>query len=420
MGLELNNSIPLDVCLQADRKVVLPAANHILAEITSQPTKRNRLSKALRATAETLMTNLFVGWAKGKWLAYSRNKNTFHNARNKRLGISGYHMVHIADFLTRHGYIEHVNGVKNRETGWGRQSRMKATPRLVALFGFQEGDLPILTKAADPIVLRDKEKHPRDFPLSPQAKALIKDVEAVNLHLDRALVTLELTPEQRTALARRMKGSGWEHFTLIGTRLYRVFNGDFVHGGRWYGHWLQSIPKEYRRYARIDGEPVCELDYSGLHIRMLYDLEEQPLCEGDVYAIPGYTAPKKRKAVKVLLQASINAPTEDAGLRGAQCSARATGTSLSLKTVRELHGALSEKHAPIRKYFMSGAGRWLQYLDSLLALGIMKGLRSQGIVAIPIHDSFIVQDKHREDLRKVMKNVYCDHFGRKPDIDDKY
>jgi hypothetical protein len=40
----------------------------------------------------------------------------------------------------------------------------------------------------------------------------------------------------------------------------------------WDAASAQNLPKRERQLIRIDGEPATELDYAGLHIRMLHHL----------------------------------------------------------------------------------------------------------------------------------------------------
>jgi len=51
----------------------------------------------------------------------------------------------------------------------------------------------------------------------------------------------------------------------------RVFNrGSFDQGGRFYGGWWQRCPKEWRARIFINDEPTTEIDYTGLHLVLLY------------------------------------------------------------------------------------------------------------------------------------------------------
>jgi hypothetical protein len=48
---------------------------------------------------------------------------------------------------------------------------------------------------------------------------------------------------------------------------------------------------------------------------------------------------------------------------------------------------------------------------------VINNLMEKGIVALPIHDSFIVIDGEEEALIDEMNKCYLDMFGFKPEID---
>ena len=94
-------------------------------------------------------------------------------------------------------------------------------------------------------------------------------------------------------------------------RVYRVFsNENWKHGGRIYGAWWHGCPKELRKYITIDGEPVVELDFSSIHVLLLYaHLGKNFLDEGsDAYDEDrGF----KRDVIKVVMMSAINAQEDD-------------------------------------------------------------------------------------------------------------
>ena len=59
-------------------------------------------------------------------------------------------------------------------------------------------------------------------------------------------------------------------------------------GGRLFGGWWQSLEKQRRRSIRLDGEPIAELDFAAMFLRLAYlEVGESPP-EGDLYAaVPG-------------------------------------------------------------------------------------------------------------------------------------
>ena len=86
-------------------------------------------------------------------------------------------------------------------------------------------------------------------------------------------------------------------------------------GGRYYGGWWQQIPKEWRQEIRIGNTPTVEIDYSGLHIVILYALEGIDYwkkIKKDVYEIRGYKKSERmRTFLKQVLLTILNCKDEN-------------------------------------------------------------------------------------------------------------
>ena len=63
-------------------------------------------------------------------------------------------------------------------------------------------------------------------------------------------------------------------------------------------------------------------------------------------------------------------------------------------------------HPDIAEYFFSSAWAGLQYQDSEIAKYVLEHMQAHGYPALPIHDSFVVQDKHLPQLFSLMKEAY--------------
>lgn len=209
---------------------------------------------------------------------------------------------------------------------------------------------------------------------------------------------------------------------LIQTNLYRQFNnGSFDHGGRLYGGWWINCPKDLREHITIDGKRTIELDYSGCAIRMLYH-QRGLECPDDPYQLPlisdyeasqGFPRGHYRDALKKLTQALINGSKRENDM---MCDLP-KGVSFSPRFTRDqVMQMIEEKHAAIAGAFGSGAGIKLQRIDSDIALEIISNLKDKGVLALPIHDSFIVKTEKLKDLKHQMMHVYQQCFGLKPVI----
>lgn len=166
--------------------------------------------------------------------------------------------------------------------------------------------------------------------------------------------------------------------------LYRVFNVDFKNGGRMYGPWWQGLPKSERSRITLDGMPVVELDHSQLHPRLLYKLYGRPI-DGDAYTIDGW----ERRLVKVAFNILLNAATYTAALWA--IAGQLNGDRAEAAHLIE---AVKQKHHRIGDAFHTGVGLRLQTVDANMAEEVLIRLMGHGVVALPVHDSFIVKAQH--------------------------
>jgi len=98
----------------------------------------------------------------------------------------------------------------------------------------------------------------------------------------------------------------------------RIFNkSDWNKGGRFYGGWWQRCPKDCRKRIMMDGMMTSEIDYSGLHVVLLYSQEGINYwaeINEDPYHLDGInnidTNIDLRDAAKLLLLTTINADEE--------------------------------------------------------------------------------------------------------------
>jgi hypothetical protein len=204
-----------------------------------------------------------------------------------------------------------------------------------------------------------------------------------------------------------------------------------------YGH--QGLRKIERRTIEFNECPGVELDYGGIHPRMLYHLEgvEYP---HDPYALWGAaTTGPQRLLAKKIVNAAINATGRRAAIsafnndmrtwttaHGERCRKQGKALENAIKlerayrtaggTAADIYDRMLRYHPPLAQYFGSDAGMWLMRLDSMIAMDVMYHFAKQCIPCLACHDSFIVPQPHSVELREVMLRSYYTRFGRMPVI----
>lgn len=209
-----------------------------------------------------------------------------------------------------------------------------------------------------------------------------------------------------------------------------------------YGH--QNLRKIERAHIRIDDRETDELDYSGMHPRLIYHLEALTFPD-DPYYLDGLKVPNNkkvalRKLVKQVFLTAINAVGKTQAVQsclnascvdGKQGNDREEAFDLlddldavgikygeREKFFRKLYTKLEEKHAPIAKYLSSDYGTTdLMPIEASIALDVMFYFASHGKPILGVHDSFIVLAEHKQELCDAMHFFYRNHY-RIPDWAD--
>jgi hypothetical protein len=179
--------------------------------------------------------------------------------------------------------------------------------------------------------------------------------------------------------------------------LYRVFNGGWTLGGRFYGGWWQSVKSKDRQHFVLDGQRTAEVDYEQLHPRLLYALAGERL-EGDAYTLPGWNRKLCKIAFNVLLNASGYHQARGAllpYLDGCEVSGR------------DLIRDIKVRHPKVARYFHSGIGLRLQNVDSEMCRFVLAEMSvKKGVVVLPVHDSFIVPETAKDELVATMRSAF--------------
>ena len=221
---------------------------------------------------------------------------------------------------------------------------------------------------------------------------------------------------------------------------YAVFTGSFdLHGRIYtgkYGH--QGLRQAERQTIHFSGTPCCELDYKGLHTRMLYHLNGMVYTE-DPYSLWGWkTTEPLRMLAKLLINCLINAKSSEQAIQACNGEMNPRTKEGELKQGRSIEEALRlrealnrtgwhfrkilplvyQTHSRIQEQFGKDRGIELMRIDSAIALDVLNHFAKQSIPCLGCHDSFLVPKQHMQELRQVMNRFYLKRVGFYPEISE--
>lgn len=281
----------------------------------------------------------------------------------------------------------------------------------------------IVLKGYDP---KTKSKEIITFKNNDQIRNWRKNLQSINIFFSQNAICLNLHELHLELMIKIMANNEYEvdwmlgenkkkprMFNFLNVQLRRIFaRGRFDYGGRFYGGWWQFIPSEYRSYITINGHQTTEIDYSELHPRLMYLNAGLEFPDGDLYDLglryddikynkdvePYKT---KRKTIKKYINATIN---DDNG------TFKIFGKELKKFGMKheELDELVVKRHPIIEEIKGKGLGLQFQFIDSQIAEKVMMEMMRRGKVCLPVHDSFICELEHEQELRQIMHDAYVE------------
>ncbi len=412
---KLKHSKPFKDSLWSEFEEIDNLVSKLLEEIQSELHLKRFNKTKYKSNLKVLLLNLFVTYSVSPkmYLAVSRTSGEYSNKRYNTRNIGYRVFIKIFNVITKLKYIEYHPGHYDPITASGNRSRVRANTKLIKCFKSYSISTAMITndKDEETIILKkskDESINPNrkdlvDYIDNPTTNKMRSNLEEINALLDRTWLDIEISDKEHTKLNKALdKKPDKNPIDFTRRKLRRIFNNSsFENGGRFYHGWWQEIPSAYRKYITISGKRVEEEDFSGIHIRMLYAFEDIEIGSEDTYLIEGFGR-KYRDQVKVALNTIINAKTK----KEAIYSINSELTLPKNKSAQDIFNQLELKHPKISKYFATGIGIELQYLDSQIAEKVILRLARDNIVALPVHDSFIVRMSHINDLKDEMNKAY--------------
>lgn len=416
-GEKYLNARPFDVHTWSAHPEVNSFVNEIYNELTSIR-GNERINKKL---LKVLLLDLYVAWCADPTLMimFSRDNNAYvAGSRYNEIKISKK-IRDIVDVLEQHGIICQKLGFQDRVANVGFQSRLWASDWLKQKFSEARFDkfATCIHESRESIIQRDENKNNVDYEDTPETMKMRSLLTDYNALLDKTHIDISDLEEPVIRIKKQGKKRGFVlQIDQKSKFVTRIFNEErWDKGGRFYGGWWQRCPKQFREMITLDHYATAELDYSGLHIVILYaqeginywaEVSEDPYRLGINDFDPEIDL---RKAAKLLLLTAINAGDEKKtfGAFRNQADKGSPEKRLTDEQLKALLGALRRKHGPISHKIASGAGIDLMYVDSQITEKLIERFTYHYRCPIlTVHDSYIVPFGYDRILHEEMEQAF--------------
>lgn len=385
-----DDSIKLDFYKFSDHLEIKSISDKIISEIQRQNIFKNFSKKSqykVRDYLKTLLCNFFVAFRTNKCVSIPRTKSYYSDHNNFAFSLISYDVfIFCVDFLTVKKYIAEKKGYKAfGDNTKGKTSKYWALPILYSQFNTLDFS-DIFTAKEKEIIMKDKNKNRVNFKGNSETKLLRNKLKSTNELYQQFDFRTVLNSDRTT--------------TRLFPRLTAIYNNNsFNDGGRLYcipyrGMNYQQLNKQERAKIQINLAETVELDFSTLHLSMLYAQRNIELLSDP------YSFDFNRNIAKKTILVLINAETEYSALKALEKEYKNT---LDFKPII---AAAKQYHTPIADCFGSGVGIKLQNYDAKIAVNVVSHFTAKGVPCLPIHDSFIIDKRFKEQLKDVMIYQY--------------
>lgn len=377
-----------------------------LLELRKAKGKQVRKAERIKKHLDAVVLDLFIAseYSANPWRAISRNQKDYQKGtRYRKLYFKYDLLMGVLDDLIELELIEQKIGFHDRKTGKGFQTRIRATDKLLSFlssFSVKEIVRNEEVPEEELIIKKDASGRLIDYVDDRFTNEMREQLREYNEMISNAEIdTNDIELKYR--------------FDPTHVLLKRVFNGEG--GGRFYGGFWQTLPKEDRLKLKLDGESVVELDFVALHPAIAYSLKGMELAF-DPYTIRPSSSKNdridgcERNDVKKAFLCLFNCKDRKHAINTIR-------SEFHVKGAADLLLRIEEEHEPIAHCFYNPAfGLMLQNTDSWICEKVLKRLMEKDILALPIHDSFIVKKSNEEALRRAMSDSFYELFCVRPKI----
>jgi hypothetical protein len=367
-------------------------------------------SAAHELVRDTYLTNICLAGEAGKAMSYSRHRARYRMSRYRRSDFTYGNVTRVAADI---GGTELVEEDRTEPGVRGRQSTLKATPELMALWSNLGRD-PIYDGNAETIILKSREdRRLLEYVDTPAVRAMRDDLRPINEMFASMDVDVTDGKEIANGLLLFEKPGKDKYGRPVIKRHYvrlsqktgrRIFAEQFnrhLHGRLYVA--FQNIPSDARKTMRINGETCIELDFKAMHPTLAYNeagihMDRQPYDlghgitrdEAKLGLLIGFNADDRLSAVRALVR-------DDDEMQ------------IPYYQAVKIIDAVFERHDPIRRLLCTDRGIKFMNIDSRITVGAMNALVARGIPVIGVHDSLIVPSRFKGQAHEEMAKSWGQH-----------
>lgn len=183
--------------------------------------------------------------------------------------------------------------------------------------------------------------------------------------------------------------------------------------GRLYGGFWINMPSQRRAGIRINGEPVADLDYGQMFVRLAYAAVGATPPDGDMYAIPGLEGhrPALKKAFNTLLNASRGMTRWPVELTVATEGSDPSEVLPMGWGVKRIKDAILIRHPALHSCLGDGVGLKLMHIESEILVAVLAEMMARGIVGLGIHDGLLTPASRADEVKTIMEEVAVAKVG---------
>ncbi|MDA7835492.1 hypothetical protein N9A21_06235 [Methylophilaceae bacterium] len=421
-AIRLDNSTLFDIHKLSEYKEVDICVAYLFNILSKKIDKFKRKNPSKnKSQLKTLIVNLYKNYLddKTRYVSIYLGKSYYDNleSRYNKLFISRI-MIDIVHALDELGFIRLNLGYYSLKKS--RISRIIGTDKLFKLFTQHQFSAEMIqtSREKELIVMRDiidGKKLDISYEDTPSTNQWRDDLKKYNDLLAKTYIDIPQFSEKGIALPSKGNKNQTYKISLNQSDkiVQRIFNNNsWEDGGRFYGGWWQRIPSGYRGGIHFSTMPTSELDFSGLHINLIYLLCKKDFPKSDPYDIHGIGIEGlNRQIVKIILLHIINAKSRESAVKSITMRINFDKTLYEYVSHNKLDypsfiDEILITHKSIKKYFFSGQGIKLQNFDAMMAEKVINHFTNLDIPVLCIHDSFLIAADKTKDLNQVMTEKY--------------